>query len=126
MRTQAERDCIMNDFTQATIQAEHDEMGAALELAAEAVTDACAYTSAITYTPSDQGDWLDVREIECAVHEPNTCPAESLTEALYASNLYTNHIDWLTTEYPVTARAISRHETLWRFNLVTYRDRAAA
>lgn len=123
MRTQAERDRIMNDLTQTTIEAEHDEMSAAIELAAEAVTDACHHTSAIIYTASDQGDWLTVHEIECAVHEPGTCPGEDLDDDLYASHLYTGHLDWLTEEVPLRNCAISRHESRWRLNLITYRDR---
>ena len=123
MSTQIERDRIMNEFTQATIEAEHDEMSAAIDLGAETVTDACHHTSAIIYTASDQGDWLAVAEIECAVHEPGKCPADNLEDDLYASHIYTAHLDWLSQEVPLRNRAISRHESRWHLDLITYRAR---
>lgn len=117
------RDRLMDELTQATITAEHDEMTTAIDLATDIATEACPDTTAIIYTTSDQGDWLAVEHVECATHPTHECPANHLDSDLYASHLYLGHIDWLTTECPLSTAPINPPEQRWSLNLTAHRAR---
>ena len=94
---QIARDSAVNAATERATHAIRDEMRQALIAAIGNTLDLCAHTTALTYEPSDQGDYLELEEVECAEHD-HRCPATLAWEkgALvhYGDRIDGSHIIW--------------------------------